>query len=151
MSGRYGTRAEQNAALRHQQQRPGRIRRSELGRLSGGYAGFIVRGIGNVVLVLGLIPLVGAALVWVGPDALGVGDTSSEGPAWRRRAYLLLALTALCSTAWAHRRGASRWSPLWGVAGGAMTVFFFVAIALVLISLGSASDDSGCPNGRVYC
>ena len=64
--------------------------------------------------------------------------------------YLLLGLTALCSAAWAHRRGASRWALLWGLAGGAMAVVFFLAIALVLMSV--ASDGAGgCPNGKVYC
>ena len=116
-----------------------------------GTLGFVVRGRGNVVVVLGLIPLGGAALVWWGPDALGLGDTSSEGPAWRRLVYLLLALTALCAAASAHRRGAARWAPLWGIAGGAMAVVFFVVIALALMSIGSGSDSGGCPDGRVYC
>ena len=109
----------------------------------------MVRGLGSVALTLGLIPRVGAALMWTGPEALGLGETTSEAPAWRRLVYLLLGLTALCSAAWAHRRGASRWAILWGVAGAAMTAFFFFAIALVLMSIGP--DTSGCPQGKVYC
>jgi hypothetical protein len=106
----------------------------------------MVRGLGSVALVLGLIPLVGAALMWA---ALGLADTN-DGPATGLLVLALLGLTAVSSAVWAYRRGASAWAVLWGVAAGAAAVVFFWAIALVLISV-APSEPGGCPEGRIYC
>jgi hypothetical protein len=102
-----------------------------------------------VGLVLGLIPLVGASLMWVAPDALGLTDTTADGPTAKRVMFLLLALTALGAAAWAQRRGASWWAGLWGLGAGAVALVLFFVIAVVLLAV--APGETGCPEGRVYC
>ena len=100
-------------------------------------------------LVLGLIPLVGASLMWLAPEALGLTDTTADRRAAKRVTFLLLALTALGAAAWAQRRGASWWSPFWGVAGGTVAVVLFGVIGLALLAL--SPGETTCPEGRIYC
>jgi hypothetical protein len=107
----------------------------------------MVRGRGNVLLVLGVVPFAGAALTSL--VALGLFDAISDSPVPRLLTYAPLALTAVVAAWLAHRRGASRWAPLWGLAGGGATIVFLLVIFAVLIAL--SGDDTGCPDGRIYC
>ena len=109
----------------------------------------MVGGLRSVALALGLIPAVGAALMWVLPGALGLTDTSADWPIARRLMFALLALTAIGAAGWTHRRGASWRAALWGLAAVAVALGLFVAIGLVLMA--TLPDDGGCPGRRVYC
>lgn len=120
-----------------------------VGRREHGYAAGVVRGLRGVGFVLGLVPLVGASLMWLAPGVLGLADTTADGPAAKRVMFLLLALTAVGAAAWARQRGASWWAVLWGVAGGAVALVLFFVIAVVLFAV--APGETGCPEGRVYC
>jgi hypothetical protein len=102
-----------------------------------------------VGLVLGLIPLVGASLMWLVPEFLGLTETTADAAVAKRLTLLLLALTALGAAAWAQRRGASWWAAFWGMAGGVVAVVLFVVIGGVLLAL--APGETICPDGRIYC
>jgi hypothetical protein len=109
----------------------------------------MVGGLRSVALVLGLIPLVGAALMWFLPGALGLSDTSADWPAARWLTFSLLVLTAVGAASWAHRRGASWRAALWGLAAGTVAGALFFAIALVVLVV--APGETGCPQGKIYC
>jgi hypothetical protein len=110
----------------------------------------MVGGLRSVALVLGLIPLVGAALMWAVPDALGLTDTSADWPTARWLTFSLLALTAVGAASWAHRRGASWWAALWGLAAGTVAAALFFAMLLVLLAV-APGETGGCPQGKIYC
>ncbi len=88
--------------------------------------------------------------MWAAPDVLGLTDTSADWPAARRLMFALLGLTAIGAAAFARRRGASHRAVLWGLAAGATAVLFFLAIALVLLTV-SPDTPGSCPSGKIYC
>ena len=94
------------------------------------------------LVILGLVPLLGAASVVV-----GVWLLPGEGIL----AATLLGATGLAAGALAHRRGGAAWeAPAWGVGAIAIAAFLLVTAFFLAWILGP-TPDTPCGNGRVYC
>ena len=93
------------------------------------------------LVILGLVPLLGAVSVVV-----GVWLLPGEGVV----AAALLGATGLAAGALAHRRGAAWEAPAWGVGAIAIAVFLLVMTFILAWILGP-TPDTPCGNGRVYC